>query len=1315
LEVAKTQGGNVLDAPVWDPLKAPGVDHAKLLDDNSARLTYDNGEHGVAVSLTPLGSDVGSGSDQPIDLHLDRAGSGFEPANPVADTSIPADPGDAVRFGNVAFTVGGHGSAEGVEARDKVFYANTERDTDTLVSPAPTGVETSYLLRSAQSPDAFTLRFDLPPGAVLRATGGAGSGGAEIVDGEKVIASVAPAVATDSQDQDVPVSYRVDGSELHVGVDHTSGDYAYPIAVDPVIGVPYAWVNPSGPARGDDTGWGNYSNRTPWCSLFINWSPGNNGLYTYGSTNTTAPCYGRYYTYPDVFEWNYYGEFDRWVKYGTLGYVYGVHEYASFNHGSGNMCRYSGIYSVQVHRWENSDPSVPTNHCDPNTQPLTDRWWCNSSCTAPTGLPPNYAVFGTGATASGYNSSFTNYLQVATVYVADDQPATVDAGSPGISAGWVDTATFSGHAHSSGLGLTSLKLTSSNTPGWTLPDTQATDCSADPANHCPPDRTLKPSSTVLNEGNNPITVTATDVMGRPAVSRAVGTVKVDRTPPSLTLSGTLYAHRNQSGTNADHRLEGLYDPSYTLDATGVDGTTSAPRSGLSSIDVDVTDPSGQTTNKVHWIAPCAGSDNCSGSMPTWTFNPDSYPDGDYTITVTAKDPLASSPDPTIAARHTTTQSFGVTVDRQGDIYHATSYEGDPTTADQLQDEWAQRNTQNARIVTPDDIFTRSTIACVTDPLGCVQEHTRSRDSETNPMATDDYGTDTGTSHNDPRLRDDTELLAPANTDLGTPTATGPIEQALQPWQVAPPAHGATYELYTTTDPAEEDGQSADTVQRLWIDSATRMPLRVQVTEGGQTASDTYYAYDRNRLTTSQVPSDEFSVGLPANVGQQGSTQLPATDPSNPDPPDPTTQEILDDSIALRQDFGLNADPTYVQNVNADPANDAGNDYYGVPLTPAELADLNHRVDAQIALDSIDSYGDAHSDAYAGIYIDQSQGGLVYVGFTQNAAANFDAVKALYPYPDMLRLFPTTPQFTYAQLQTLMDQIADDMASGALDADNVVSGGVDESTNRIVLDSPGPTSTASADLQRRYGPAVQLVADEAPKTGDTAINHRAPPNDAGFQVSDGRLLCTSGFQAYRQSHRHKRYYSLTAGHCTEDQGYSGYGQPLFHNHKFWGRVRPNSIWKAGQTRRSDALGARVDGRAHTSAVYVRSKSGVSHVFHVTGSYNRLHHGSILCHSGYSTRAERCGRVTRFGVTFREANGTHVRELIRVKFKRCWAAAGDSGGPVFTRHGQRAAGLFTTFTQHGCGFTSAGAAKGDTMAFSSIHYVLPDLNMDGLVSR
>ncbi|MEZ5123577.1 MAG: hypothetical protein R2736_18740 [Solirubrobacterales bacterium] len=137
-----------------------------------------------------------------------------------------------------------------------VFFADTQTDTDTMVKPLTSGVQYAWQLRSADSPERFSLEVDLPAGASLAQPG---RDGVRVVKDGSVIGRLGIPTAFDADGQLIPAHLEVSGSRITVVVEHVGKDVAYPIAVDPdfVAGFYFssygldafnywAWYSPSG-------------------------------------------------------------------------------------------------------------------------------------------------------------------------------------------------------------------------------------------------------------------------------------------------------------------------------------------------------------------------------------------------------------------------------------------------------------------------------------------------------------------------------------------------------------------------------------------------------------------------------------------------------------------------------------------------------------------------------------------------------------------------------------------------------------------------------------------------------------------------------------------------------------------------------------------------------------------------------------------------------------------------------------------------------------------------------------------------------------
>lgn len=521
-DLAQQQYPSLFEGNGWRPLEETALS-GKPTDDFSAPVILPGGQRAVAVSSAPSSVVDGTGRRVPVDLSLERTADGLTPKQPVVDTVFPARSSDPVRLGEIGLDLGGDAAVR--ELGDGAWYADPQGDdVDWLVKPTPTGVETFAQVRSADAPHELRLTLQLPAGATLRQDGGDGS--VAIVRDGAVLADVSPPGAVDAQQQPVAVTQRVDGTDLVLEVDDHDAQHAFPLLVDPTIY--YNWNS----GRSDATGWRTWQSvpSTKWCGSFFSWYQ---GLGFYAANRSGDPnCAPTVFSYGEVLEFNYYAEWDR----GSTAWITGWDETYNFDPGFGGMCHYSGIFSpVAGVGWQ----TFTGNACGAVSGTNYHRYASSGTCCS-----PNYAVFGTQSISAGQHTYFTNALLAATVYVTDPESPTTSISPP---AGWVSSTTFTASAHDPGLGVQGLTVKG---PDGTVLAAAPTNCSADPANHCPPDRSLSVPTTALPNGIDTVTAIATDVAIHSATSSAV--VRVDRTAPASTptLGGTM-ADGSASGYGND--------------------------------------------------------------------------------------------------------------------------------------------------------------------------------------------------------------------------------------------------------------------------------------------------------------------------------------------------------------------------------------------------------------------------------------------------------------------------------------------------------------------------------------------------------------------------------------------------------------------------------------------------------------------------------------------------------------------------------------------------------------------------------------------
>ncbi len=237
------------------PALAAGQKILSFPSDNVAQVEFGGEGRGVIEALEPMAVETSEGHRMPIDLSLSEAGGGFEPATPAVGVKIPKRLGDGVQIPALSLLLtpvdaqsstlaGSEGSVVGAG----VLYANTQTDSDTFVKPTTAGFEADTLLRSVESPEVLYFRVGLPEGASLVQVHGA-SGPVEIVVEGQTVALVRSPSATDAVGTSVPVSMSVTGDVLALTVASHTGEYQWPIEVDPEL------VSIEDNATGENSNW----------------------------------------------------------------------------------------------------------------------------------------------------------------------------------------------------------------------------------------------------------------------------------------------------------------------------------------------------------------------------------------------------------------------------------------------------------------------------------------------------------------------------------------------------------------------------------------------------------------------------------------------------------------------------------------------------------------------------------------------------------------------------------------------------------------------------------------------------------------------------------------------------------------------------------------------------------------------------------------------------------------------------------------------------------------------------------------------------
>ena len=251
-------------------------------------------------------------------------------------------------------------------------------------------------------------------------------------------------------------------------------------------------------------------------------------------------------------------------------------------------------------------------------------------------------------------------------------------------------------------------------------------------------------------------------------------------------------------------------------------------------------------------------------------------------------------------------------------------------------------------------------------------------------------------------------------------------------------------------------------------------------------------------------------------------------------------ELYDQSLGFREQFGLSTDPALISSTLLDTAYEASRRLYGVALTPAEMASMSRRhgmvsgasdarsvrtatdgtlmarnaerlggpstIDDVAPPDPVERYATADApETYAGQYV---EGDNLVVAYTEGAESHLATLQELVGAD--VRVVDAT--YSKRQLDATTAAVAEDDAA-------LVGLGIDVSevypdyqANSVVVAVEGFTDAQAATLRSRYGPSIVLEDDAIEPTsrrtyhnpvfGGLAIEH---PYSLRYETN-----CTLGF-------------------------------------------------------------------------------------------------------------------------------------------------------------------------------------------------------------
>jgi len=193
---------------------------------------------------------------------------------------------------------------------------------------------------------------------------------------------------------------------------------------------------------------------------------------------------------------------------------------------------------------------------------------------------------------------------------------------------------------------------------------------------------------------------------------------------------------------------------------------------------------------------------------------------------------------------------------------------------------------------------------------------------------------------------------------------------------------------------------------------------------------------------------------------------------------PLSQADLEAAREVRLRFGLRADDVWIRAVAADPSSRVGLTELGVPMTPAEVADIRGRArDTEAVKEVVRSYAAEFPHDWAGMFVDQSQGGRVVAQFSQNVADHRAALVARV-HPEA-SLDIRAVKWSLAELETNASRVETDN-DWFRQVDAVLyAADVDPMANRVRVRIVSDNPEAAALVRAHFGNEWIYVEDERP--------------------------------------------------------------------------------------------------------------------------------------------------------------------------------------------------------------------------------------------
>jgi hypothetical protein len=184
------------------------------------------------------------------------------------------------------------------------------------------------------------------------------------------------------------------------------------------------------------------------------------------------------------------------------------------------------------------------------------------------------------------------------------------------------------------------------------------------------------------------------------------------------------------------------------------------------------------------------------------------------------------------------------------------------------------------------------------------------------------------------------------------------------------------------------------------------------------------------------------------------------------------------AVQFRTSFGLRADLDFIRAVAKDPT---ASDEFGVPLLPAEVADIQRRgANADRVVPIVQRYAAEHPAAFGGLWIDQEHGGIVTVAFTQDAELHGRELAARLAGVGVVAI--RSARYNESELRALQDRIVADDAWFKTIPAQLRGVGIDVIQNAVEIDISTANPRITDLIVARFGIPADAVIVNSDGTG-----------------------------------------------------------------------------------------------------------------------------------------------------------------------------------------------------------------------------------------